>query len=158
MTELASRPEAMFLPEATFSETGLELPWSLTYERWSEVGATLGKIHRASAWWLGDWINFGEMAYGQKYAQAVDVTGLAEDTLVHYASVAGRFEIWRRSQILSFAHHRELAYLGPGEQDEWIGKAEEGEWSRAELRRQMKADGPVAEPERCEACGQRLPT
>lgn len=157
MTELVSRSEALFMPEAQFSETSLDLPRGMTYDRWEELGHTLGRIHRASGWWIGDWLNFGERVYGHSYSQGMDATGLDYKTLANYAWVASRVESSRRRESLSFSHHAELAALEPPEQDRWLDAAADGDgekpWSRAELRRRLR-DEPV--PERSEAVEVRL--
>jgi hypothetical protein len=32
-----------------------------------------------SAWWIGDWLNYGERRYGEKYAQGTDSEGASAD-------------------------------------------------------------------------------
>jgi len=44
----------------------------------------------------------------------------------------GRFELLRRRNNLSFAHHEEVAGLAEGQQDDWLDWAEiGGEWSKS---------------------------
>lgn len=38
-------------------------------------------IEGAVQWWVGDWLNFGERKYGEKYAQGMDATGYAYQTV-----------------------------------------------------------------------------
>lgn len=158
MTDLVEHAEQIaFMPEVQFSETGLEMPRALTFERWQSLGETLGRINRASGWWIGDWLNFGERAYGESYSQAMDATGLSYGTLANYASVAKRVESSRRRESLTFAHHQEVAALPAREQDEYLQQAEREGLSKAKLRRVVQGETAVAEPERCESCGQPLP-
>lgn len=82
---------------------------------------------RRGQWWVGDWLNYGERAYGEKYAQAMDVTGLEYDTLSSYRWVAAEIEPCLRKQKLSWSHHKEVAALEPAEQAEWLDRAETDE-------------------------------
>lgn len=54
---------------------------------------------------------------GEKYAQAIDVTGYEYGTLQNFGWVAGRIETSRRRDVLSWSHHAEVAALEPSEQD-----------------------------------------
>jgi hypothetical protein len=76
----------------------------------------LGEIGRACQWWIGDWLNYGERAYGEKYAQGMAATGYELQTLTNMAWVAARVEISRRREILSWSHHAEVAALESDEQ------------------------------------------
>ena len=40
------------------------------YAEWEQCGAVLRQIDGAVQWWLGDWLNYGEHAYGEQYSQA----------------------------------------------------------------------------------------
>jgi hypothetical protein len=121
-----------------YTPVGLRLPASLSFARWQALGRRIGSIANASSWWLGDWAVYGESSYGEKYKQAIAVTGLDYQTLRNYAWVAGRFDLSRRRDNLSFAHHAEVAALPEQAQDEWLDLAERSSWSRNELRARLK--------------------
>jgi len=121
-----------------YTPIGLRLPASLTFERWQALGRRIGSITSASAWWIGDWAFYGEGNYGEKYKQAIAVTGLDHQTLRNYAWVARRFDLSRRRDKLSFGHHAELAALPEREQDQWLDQAEGSRWSRNELRAHLR--------------------
>lgn len=145
------------LPGAV-SETALDLPGGLSFDEWQETGETLGRIGRACQWWIGDWLNYGERAYGEKYTQAMDATGLDYETLRGYAWVAGRVETVRRRTVLSFSHHKEIAQFNPSDQDRWLTSAEANGWSKGQLRTEIKKTREVpAERECCPTCGRPLP-
>jgi thioredoxin family protein len=132
---------AEVLPEAAGSASSavcLELPSGLPFERWQSIGRRLGDVADASTWWLADWAAYGEGTYGDRYRQAIAVTGFGYQTLRNYAWVARRFAASRRRDDLSFAHHAEVAALDEREQDEWLARARRGNWSRNELRSQLK--------------------
>jgi hypothetical protein len=116
----------------------------LPFEWWTAVGARLGVHANANAWWLGDWLAYGRMKYGRRYKEAIAGTGLGYQTLRNYAMVARRYEPSRRRADVSFQHHAELVALPDDVQDRWLAAAAESGWSKAELRRRVRASlGPV---------------
>jgi hypothetical protein len=129
------------LPDCGRATTrGLRLRAGLRFDDWRQAGAEISRISSASAWWLGDWVVYGEQAYGSRYRAALEVTALDYKTLRNYAWVARRFELSRRRDTLSFQHHAEVAGLGPAEQELWLARADRQRWSRNELRRHLAAD------------------
>lgn len=125
---------------ATVQKSGMVFPQNLSERSWEQIGANLRELMNSSAWWLADWLIYGEATYGwRRYKEAVERTGLDYQTLRNYAWVARRFEHDRRRDSLSFAHHAEVTRLSPPEQDYWLRKAEQQKWSRNELRRAVRA-------------------
>ncbi|MFF2194123.1 LmbU family transcriptional regulator [Streptomyces sp. NPDC058157] len=121
------------------TKSGMTFSPAMPQRAWEEIGSQLRDLASSSAWWMGDWLLFGENAYSGRYREAVGRTGLDYQTLRNYAWVARRFEQDRRRDALSFAHHAEVARLARPEQDYWLRRAEEQRWSRNELRRQLRA-------------------
>lgn len=119
------------------SSVGLDLPANLAFEEWQAVGETLQGVERSLMWWIGDWLRFGERAYGEKYAQAVDATGKDYQTLRNAKWVAEAVGLSRRRDNLSWAHHAEVAALPASAADRLLNLAEEEGWSRNELRRRV---------------------
>jgi hypothetical protein len=113
---------------------GLQLPQRLPFDKWLEIGYRLSSLATSSAWCLGDWLVYGEVAFTDRYRKAVDQTSLDYQTLRNYAWVSKRFDLSRRRDSLSFGHHAEVAALPEPEQDYWLRKAEELSWSRNHLR------------------------
>ena len=118
--------------------SGLVFPQNLPLRAWEKIGQELRGISDSSSWWLADWLIYGESAYNGRYREAIERTGLDYQTLRNYAWVARRFDISRRWDNLSFAHHAEVASLEFPEQDYWLRKAEEMSWSRNQLRKQVR--------------------
>lgn len=118
---------------------GLRFPRQLPFEAWLGVGRQLSAVVASSAWCLGDWLVFGQQAYGGRYREALERTGLDYQTLRNYAWVARRFEVSRRQATLSFGHHAEVAALPQPEQDFWLRKSEEFGWSISQLRQEVRA-------------------
>ncbi|MCT9008791.1 LmbU family transcriptional regulator [Streptomyces sp. NPDC054766] len=126
--------------QATVQKSGMIFPQNLPERSWEQIGSNLRELVNSSAWWLADWLLYGEATYGwRRYKEAIERTGLDYQTLRNYAWVARRFERHRRRDSLSFAHHAEVTRLSPPEQDYWLRKAEQQKWSRNELRRALRA-------------------
>jgi N6-adenosine-specific RNA methylase IME4 len=121
-----------------WTKTALVLPRSLSFDEWERVGQALRMVEGSVQWWLGDWCNFGERAYGEKYSQAVEATDYEYGTVANASYVASRFESSRRRETLSFGHHQNVAALDPGIQDGWLSLAESERWSVQELRARLK--------------------
>jgi hypothetical protein len=117
---------------------GLRLPQKISFDKWVGVGRYLSAIASSSAWCLGDWLVYGEASFNGRYRDAIELTSLDYQTLRNYAWVARRFALSRRRDMLSFAHHTEVAALSEPEQDFWLRKAEDHEWSVKRLRRELK--------------------
>jgi hypothetical protein len=95
----------------------------LGYEEWAEMGHGLIAMAQASMWWVGDWLLYGEHAYGEKYAQAVEATGYALSTLKNAQWVADRFPPDERREELSHSHHRAVASLEKSSRETLLQRA-----------------------------------
>jgi hypothetical protein len=119
--------------------TGLSIPHGISFDLWRELGCRVAVVANCSAWWLGDWLLYGEQTYGDRYKQAITDTSLSYQTLRNYAWVAREFPMSRRRDTLSFGHHVEVAALPEHEQDMWLARAEQLNWSCNRLRRALQA-------------------
>jgi hypothetical protein len=111
----------------------------MPFDSWRELGCRVTLVANCSAWWLGDWLLYGEQAYGDRYKEAIADTSLSYQTLRNYAWVARTFCVSRRRDTLSFGHHVEVAALPEDEQDVWLARAEKLNWSCNKLRRALQA-------------------
>lgn len=111
----------------------------LEFAEWLHQGRRLGSIGRGVAWWIGDWVSYGNAKFGEKYSRAARVTGYDVQSLMNMAYVASRFELSRRKETLSWSHHAELAALDPDEQDRWLVFADERRLSVRGLRDELRA-------------------
>ncbi len=128
--------------------TRLTLERQFSFDEWEALGQVLGHMGRNIQWWIGDWVNYGEAAYGEKYAQAMDVTGVDYAVLANYAWVASRVSL--RNETLTWTHHLEVAALEPSEQERWLEAAAKENLSTRELRARIRnrpALNPPAYPE-----------
>ena len=131
-------------PGESFDRVAITLPSDLTFEGWRTVGKRISGVADASTWWLADWVAYGEHRYGERYQEAAAITGIGHQTLRNYAWVARRFDVSRRRDTLSFAHHSEVAALTESEQETWLDRAEALRWSRNELRTALRGLRSVA--------------
>ena len=123
---------------------------------WVEHGRRLGVIGRCVGWWIGDWLRYGNMKFGQRYVRASRITGYDVQTLMNMVYVASAYAPAERRGNLSFSHHAEIAALPPDERERWLDLAETNRMSvrclREEVRRARRlaageelAGEPVAE-------------
>lgn len=138
----------------------LDLPEEIGYESYESLGAFLGEFKSRINFYLGDWLIFGEGTFAERWSQACEATGLAEQTLLRIMSVCRNVAPSRRHDRLSFSVHAAVQKLGAREQRKWLARAAQAGWGYAELRKAMQAartderpplfDGPVpgdADPE-----------
>jgi hypothetical protein len=117
---------------------GAEFQKDLTISEWMGIGQKLNSIGSCYQFLLGDWVSFGERAYGEKYAIACEESGLERGTLMNYAWVCSKIEISRRREVLCFGHHQEVAPLSEREQDKWLDRAAQNKWSVSDLRAEIR--------------------
>lgn len=117
--------------------SGMKIKKGLDFKDWKNLGSQMHHISSGLIWSIGDWLNYGEAEYGEKYAQGMDETELAYGTLSNYAYVARQIEFSRRRVELSWAHHQVVAAFEPKQQDELLEQAIKEGWSRDVLRLQI---------------------
>lgn len=120
------------------------------FESWEQVGQFLRYVHTGTQFWLGDWINFGEARYGEKYAQAVESTGYELKTLQTYAWVARQVPRSNRVETVPFGHYLNgIAAKAPEEQARLVKRVQDEGLTQTQLRdllaeeRAAKGDKPV---------------
>jgi lysyl-tRNA synthetase class I len=107
--------------------------------------------------WIGDVLNAGYVAYGNKYAEALKRTNRAHSTLRQYASVARRIPVEKRKATLSFWHHEVIVRMSEQTAvdkllDDAAAKAEKGQAPTVkELRDTVKQAKSAAPDEQTDA-------
>jgi hypothetical protein len=139
-TPVNSHPVSLLAANKTviLRKSGLTFSSAPTLRSWEHLGRQLLEFSDSSAWWIADWLAYGELAFQDRYREAIRRTSLSYQTLRNYVWVARRFELSRRRDTLSFGHHTEVAALDRPEQDFWLRKAEELGWSRNQLRSEVR--------------------
>lgn len=140
------RPRALELPR---SRVALNLPKGLSFDDWKKVGLPLLEAGQSVMWWVGDWLNYGESAYGETFTAAVEWTGMERQTLANAKWVCERVESSRRREDLSFGHHAAVAALDAETQVDLLelalGEGLSVQGLRAEVRRRNDAARQDAE-------------
>lgn len=110
----------------------------IDFPEWAEAGRRLGAMGRCGQWGLGDWIQYGNAKFGERYVRAARITGYDVQTLMNIVYVASKFEISRRRENLSWSHHETVASLDADEQDRWLDLAVSRKLSVSDLRLELR--------------------
>ncbi|MFD5516260.1 LmbU family transcriptional regulator [Streptomyces sp. NPDC127066] len=159
----ASVPGPRRVPVLT-TRVGLQMPAKMAYDEWERAGRQLADVLDSSSWWLGDWMVYGKDHYTDRYQRGIRAAGLSYQTLRNYAWVSRRFDLTRRRAALSFQHHAELASMPVAEQELWLDRAEQRQWTTKQLRTTLRAArqgeqqpaAPAEPSRRLEVPGSRL--
>jgi hypothetical protein len=135
---MASPPSQRVTP-GTASPIAWHPPTDLDDRNWLAVGRKLGAISRCSQWWIGDWVRYGSVRWGERYTLAARVTGYDPRTLRNMAWIASRFPAERRRHDLTWSHHASVAPLDPVEQDHWLTRCVVERLSVTDLRIELRA-------------------
>lgn len=122
----------------TMTPCGIEFHGDLSFEEWDALGEKLGDAERSIGFMIGDWINYAEQKWGEKYNEAIAATGLEYRSLRVYAHVAKRVPLFMRINNLTFYHHFAVAKIkDPDEQRHWLEMAEKHELSYRRLQKSI---------------------
>lgn len=124
---------------------GIVFPEAIPLEKWNAVGDLLCQANNSVGFWVGDWLNYGERTWGEKYRDAMDLTGFEYQTLRDYAYVADKVHLSLRNDNLTFEHHKKVAPLEPDEQRKWLKLAEQRGMSTRLLSASIIAGYPLKE-------------
>ena len=124
----------------SISETGLSVVKELSFDQWSTLMGTLSRMDTAFQFAIGDALLYGESRYGERYAQAVDVTGQSYQSLANYVWVSKAVDKDRRVAGLSWTHHRIVAKLDPDKQTELLKRAKAEDWTITTLMEEVRGE------------------
>lgn len=121
------------IPYGDPQRIGLSLPEGLEIDQWKQIGHKLFQCRESLMFWIGDWINYGEATYGNKYEEAKKVFGAESElyggydeiTLRRAASVCAKVPVVLRRTSLTFGHHSVVATLPQSDQKKWLKQAED---------------------------------
>ena len=132
-------PLRAFAKEGALTVTSLDLSVGedISFATYERLGTYLGLMNRASVWWIGDWLLYGEGRYEDRWPQALAATGLTEETLRMRMAVCEAVPPERRFAGLGFSLHHAVHRLPPGEQLRWLRKAEKQGWGLGALKAAM---------------------
>lgn len=142
---------ALAIQRCNLGKTSLTLPANLTLEEYEELAETLIGAQEATSWWIADFLAFGEIKYGETYAQAASKFKLDALTLKNMASLARRVKPENRNPNVTFSHHRAVQTLPPEEQVAFLKRAEDEKLSftalKEEVGKHRRAQNTSPEPE-----------
>lgn len=101
-------------------------------------------VQRASPWWIGDMLNWGDAHFGEEFSQVCE-GHVSADMLQRYESVARRVPPENRLASLSWSAHAAVARLPHDRQRVMLSKAEKYGWSSEVLRRKVRDSLEIAE-------------
>lgn len=125
-------------------KNGLRAVGEPSFHEWLQCGEFLNRAKGAVHFWIGDWLNFGEFRWGDKYLEAVKATGYDIRTLRNDKWIAYKVDLSRRRDTLSFDHHATVADLDPEEQDRFLSDAEEKKLDSKAFRNYVTQGQPKA--------------
>jgi hypothetical protein len=122
------------------SSTALVIDRDLSIDRYTALGALLGKVGSAVKFWIGDFLIYGERVFGEEAAHASEALNMSPEGRQDCLRVALAFPPVRRNPRLSFGHHRALAarWLDPQARSELLERAEGEGWSVRDLEGRLK--------------------
>jgi hypothetical protein len=110
----------------------------MDYRKWILEGRRIGAIGRGSPWWVGDWLHYGTTRWGERYLEAVKITGYDSKSLRNLRYVSSRFALSLRRDNLTWSHHALLAAMEPDEQRHWLDRAVANRFSVEDLRIELR--------------------
>lgn len=124
----------------TLHATGLTLTGRPTFAEHLGVGDFIKRAHRASGFWMADWLRIGEERtdWRERLSQAVDSSGMSEKTLRNVRAV-GAIDPSRRRDDADFSLHEAVAGLPERQQETWLDRAVEHGWTQRELRLHIRS-------------------
>ena len=125
-------------PKFSITTTGIEFHEELSFDEWNGLGQKLAPLGKSIGFIIGDWINYGNGRYGEKYDEALKRTGMTYETLMNFSYVARKVEISLRNEILDFNHHYVVAKLkSPEEKQYWLDMARKHNLTVRRLRKSI---------------------
>src|SRR5205807_2316218 len=68
------------------TRVGLQFPDNvIAFEEWQQAGSRIARAANSAAWYLGDWLAYGEFQYTDRYRTVIDTVGVSYQTLRNYA-------------------------------------------------------------------------
>ncbi len=125
--------------------TGLSVSGNPTFEDFDQIGQLLRRVHAGYQWWWGDWLNYGEGAYGERFSQALEATDWEESTLRQYAWVAKNVPLENRIDGIAFGHYvNGLASLEFTEQKIWTERIVAENLTQGQFVARLKSESKKA--------------
>jgi N6-adenosine-specific RNA methylase IME4 len=127
------------------TETGIEVEGEPTLSEHQGVGDFISRAHKASGWWVADWLRYGESRkdWKEKLDAVLDVTGYEYETAMNLKYLGENVPSSRRRADVDISKHFEVAPLPAKEQEQWLERTAEHGWTKRELRNEIRAAARV---------------
>ena len=125
-------------PKFAITSSGIQFNEELSFEEWDNLGQKLAPVGKSIGFIIGDWINYGEKRWGDRYDEALERTGMAYQTLRQYAYVARQVHLSCRQDKLGFDHHVVVAKIKDSEEQRyWLDMAVKHKLGKRRLRKSI---------------------
>ncbi len=121
------------------TNTALSFKREITREEWQTVFNALSNVEGCVQFWIGDCLKYREQTWGM-YDEVAKDTGIDKGTLKDYKNISKHVEKEVRTSDLSFSHHKQVAFLKPDKQKEFLDRAVEEKLSVRELRNEVRKE------------------
>jgi hypothetical protein len=129
-------------------ERSLGFPADCTWHEFAMLGRHLSTIealsHESLDWWLGDFCNFGDAQFGEKYAQALELTDYTKGTITQIAYVARH--VPPENRILPLSFMASVASRNEAEQKQLAERCHEEGLLQSEFRRMVRGEREYRKP------------
>lgn len=120
-----------------FDATSMTVDGKPPLEDWAGPMQFALWCQRASPWWIGDLLNWGDAHFGEAFSQVCEGS-VSGDQLQRYESVARRVPPKNRFPELSWSAHAAVARLADQDQRELLRRAAKQGWTSDQLRKQVR--------------------
>ena len=135
-----------------YQELGLSINRQLSWDEADAVQYVLTRYTKNLSWYWGDYLNYVEKVFPEKWTQLVPEDIGTSKTLANWKWVSNRIPISSRRRELSFSHHAEVAKFDSPQRDEWLDMAAVGKWTITQIREEVR--GPAnKKTKKCPQCG-----
>jgi len=121
----------------TLGEKGMSVKGRPSFEEYERVGVFIRNAHKASGWWLADWIAYGEgrEEWKPKLEAMMGPDIVKDATVRQYRYIAKKFPPSTRVDGASFSHHAAVVNLSDDLAQEALEKAVHEDLSAHETQR-----------------------
>lgn len=123
-----------------FLPTGLVVVGEPTLEECGEAARYIHFVGKMAPIWLGDLLNWMECKWGEGYAQVLDSTGFAYQTVANAKSVMGRVPHEVRQDDLTFTHYATIAGCEQQQQKRLLRQARDQGLNTSEFKRVVRRE------------------
>jgi len=135
------------------SLTALTITTHHSQEEYQAALNLLMQMTTSVQWWVGDLLCRAEQDLGPDAVGNL-IEPRAASTMKNWLWVASKIDPSRRREKVSHSIHAEVAGKDPTVQDEVLLLAEQGGWTKQEVRHHLNpTKTPTNEPFKCPACG-----